>query len=279
MPLYAAELKVRSELPAYTNEPYVVTLYADTHGEVINALEAALVLDGPVLVEDIFHGDSIVALWVEQPFARDATVRFSGIIPGGFGGIAEPGTNDRAPGKVLELVLRPQAAGTLTVRVESATMLLHDGVGTPRAVPQTLHTVTIQDREGARPDIQPGASDQTPPILASYTYLEDDTLPHSPVLVFDARDDATGIAYVEVAEGTGARTRATSPYSIQQGDLPLTIILYDKAGNSSTFTLPPAYADTSTVEQWYGMGTYAAALFAMLLLVLVLYVRRKRSHT
>src|SRR5258708_32690240 len=61
-----------------------VTIALDTENESINAVEGTLLVPPTFEITDVRDGNSIVSFWLERP--RPDSLRFSGVIPGGYHG-------------------------------------------------------------------------------------------------------------------------------------------------------------------------------------------------
>lgn len=89
--------------------------------------------------------DSIVDLWSEGPTLQNDTISFSGGIvhKDGFTGT----------GTVLTLVATPHTEGEAIFSLENATVLAHDGVGSPVSHSEHSFTVWVRSAERPSPDV------------------------------------------------------------------------------------------------------------------------------
>lgn len=118
-------------------------VFLDPEGEEVNALEGEVRFSPPIVLLGVDTSASVVPLWIEDPsllalspraVRKVGAVRFSGIIPGGFGGTRRPLGKIRAAGSVFTLSARAPASGTYRVSFDKVRILRHDGKGTPVAV-------------------------------------------------------------------------------------------------------------------------------------------------
>lgn len=136
---HAAVLSVQQN-PAPSSGVVSVTIYADSAGESINAIEGALSYSKDLLTLDsISTTNSVIDLWVEQPKEDGGRLTWAGLIPGGFTGVRSAFYEGERPGSVFKAVFRVIHPGTATFSFSRAAVALNDGKGTAA----TLSTVPI----------------------------------------------------------------------------------------------------------------------------------------
>jgi hypothetical protein len=105
---------------------FTVSIYVNTNGNSINAIEANLSFPADKLqVVNPTAGKSLIQIWVNQPsFSNsEGTLKFQGAIP-------TPGINTES-GVVSTITFRVKDTGTATIKVlDSSRVLLNDGQGT-----------------------------------------------------------------------------------------------------------------------------------------------------
>jgi hypothetical protein len=208
-----------------------VTLSLDTDDLPVNALEGEVSIPQGFSFVSTKEDSSFVSIWLERPRFEKGTVRFSGVIPGGYNGEIGPYWVGKRPGEVFSLVLR--AVGTDAVVSASLTRLLaHDGKGTAVAVSPTKLRLSVSDRA---PESLHGSitDDLVPPEPFDIELGIIDTSGKAKRFVaFNSYDKGSGIAFYSVQEEGGEFVSAESPYVLlDQGARNVVVRAYDKAGN------------------------------------------------
>ena len=161
---------------------FTVSVYLNTGGQFINAIEANLSFPpGKLQVVSPTTGKSIIQLWVDQPTYSnlDGTIKFQGAIP-------TPGINTQA-GVISTVTFRVRSTGTATIKIlDTSRVLLNDGKGTD-ILGQTSHgvyTLTLPPPAG--------------PIVTSPTHLDQEKWYAAKNVVFrwEVASDAQGFSYV-----------------------------------------------------------------------------------
>lgn len=227
----------------------------------INAVEGILSLPETARVQEIRTGESVVGLWVEGPHRDNQEILFSGVIPGGFSGLAFPDTSVKGPGLVFS-VLFEDTEGEGTLSTSDVFLYPHDGSGIPeRGVSDRVSygedTVLFLDRP----------KDTTRPLIIEARIVEEDALAEgSPTLIFTAIDKESGVARAEIRFGSDNWQEITSPFVLPQEKIgkTLTIRIIDGAGNVAQTVVFRSVADMLTL----GIG-----LSALLIVVLWLLFR------
>lgn len=209
-----------------------VSAYVSGTEAPVNAVEGILLLPEGSDVGAFHTGASVVGYWVETPSVFEEGIRFSGIMPGGFTGVAAAGEGLTGDGLLFSFDL-PTLSGE--VILSDAAVYLSDGSGT---------RVSVRDAAYARTESGPvvAFSDRTPPEWIEVRRIRDPLIAEGKVvLVMDASDLGSGIARFEVREWGGAWKRAGSPYELSDslGAFFMSVRAYDHAGNYRETTLPP----------------------------------------
>lgn len=254
----AAELKL--EQKAGTREVFVLL---DTQGELVNAVEGTITVPGDASL--VLLGSSVIPLWVERPSA--ASLRFSGIVPGGFIG---------KDGVLFSFI--PKNSGQLTVTPRDVAVLLNDGKGTPIEVTAESRTVQIPV-DGAAYAVE----DTNIPDFSEVRIARDPALYDGKWFVlFNAQDAGTGVARYEVAERRGDATDnveqlawrpATSPALLEDQSRRSTVFVraLDGVGNARIESVGPASSQAN--NPYAALG--GAALLVLLLAAVVIFKRAK----
>lgn len=257
-PAAAAELRIEQQ----PGSP-VLSVVLDTQGEQLNAVEGTIDLAGGVSA--VFLGKSVVPLWVERPSAT--SLRFSGVIPGGFEGDS---------GVLFELV--PAGVGRMTIAPLDAHAYRNDGKGTETS----LAAVPLSA------DIPPGgyaSADTELPDFSEVRVARDPALFDGRwFVVFNAQDGGTGVARYEVAERIGTDTGGTdgltwraaeSPALLGDQDRRSTVFVraIDGAGNARIAHVAPEQAAATGS---HGLLGWFVAL--VLLLIAVSFIGRGRKR-
>ncbi|MBP9816458.1 MAG: hypothetical protein KBD05_00270 [Candidatus Pacebacteria bacterium] len=226
----------------------------------INAVEGTLVLPDGARIDDLYTGGSIIQNWLEVPREADGAIRFAGIIPGGFVGSASAGSGLTGPATLFSFILRGDGELSLT----EASVYVNDGLGTkiaiaPGEVASTQGYVALPEE------------DRTPPEYVEATPLRDSNIADGKfALLLDSYDGQSGIDYFEVQEGGGQWKRSESVYVVEDryGFEHVLVRAYDRAGN---------YVEIFVPGRNSGLLNLAYALIALIVLLLALYLRKRRS--
>lgn len=255
--VHAAELRLVHQ--AGTREVQAVL---DTQGESLNAVEGTV--DVPGGVAGVSLGSSVVPLWLERPSA--SSLRFSGVIPGGFAGT----------GTLFAFV--PAGSGQVAVTPRDVRAYRNDGAGTAASV--TAVPLVAQLPAGG-PAF--GADDTGIPDFSEVRVARDPALFDGRWFVaFNAQDAGTGVVRYEVAERRGADTGrteqlawrpATSPALLEDQSRRSTVFVraLDGAGNARIGHVGPAAGEGT--DPYAGLGLAALVL---LVLAAILVLRRAR---
>lgn len=262
----------RGSTPVGRGTEFAVDLVLDAEGSVFNALEGKIGFSKEhftfVRAET---ASSIVPLWIERPVLRGDAVVFSGIIPGGFGGLHKPLEGSQLfPGTVVRLVFRAKKEGDGVLAVQSFDLAQSDGEGT--LVPVDLHTmmVPITTEGGVASYVMDDAID---PALVAEVVASEYVFEGKYALVFSASDKESGIARVEVKEGMWWWREVESPYLLkdQQRKSILSVRAVDMAGNTTTVVIDPLTSGRS-IPFWIILCSIVIGIY-------VISLFKKKQHT
>lgn len=229
----AAEMYFSSPTQNFkTGDKIYFDVFMDTEGQNSNAVEADIVFPQDLLeFVDYYSTGSVINGWVEVPASNGNSVRFAGIIAGGFSGLIDPVTNAVSAGRVTRLVFIAKKEGQGSLSFTEASVLANDGLGSP-VITNTLPYEFSVSNEGA--SVADFSYDITPPEPFSPLVRRDERFYSGKYfVVFEAQDKETGIAYYKIKEGLRKWVVATSPYQLQDQSLTsvVRIIAVDKNGN------------------------------------------------
>ncbi len=267
-PLYAAEINftvVPNDVRGDTAT--IVAVYVDPEGASINALEGTIGFLGPaaddlslVVIET---GDSALSLWQLDPIyiAEDKVIRF-------VGGATESIEQKRLLFRIR--IFSPQS-GDLAIAWLNGSAYANDGLGTSVDISSRSLAIALSQSEPNL--INPSSADSYPPYFdAVYMTYDPESYDGKKLITFHATDDLSGIARYEVIESGVLTVAEDGVYVLhnQIDEIPITIIAYDKAGNSVSIKVP----FVSTWVYWLALCVPLCLLFAFLI---VRYKRAKRS--
>ncbi|MBI4085097.1 MAG: hypothetical protein HY432_01140 [Candidatus Liptonbacteria bacterium] len=180
---------------------FTVSIYVNTGGQAINAIEANLSFPADKLqVVSPTTGKSLIQIWVAQPSYSniDGTLKFQGAIP-------TPGINTDA-GLLSTITFRVKSIGTATLRIlDDSKVLLNDGRGTDVLGQTTdgIYYLALPPPQG------PDVTSRTNPDQESWYNIKTATLE------WNAPSDIQGYSYVldqgpagepdDISEGTRTR--------------------------------------------------------------------------
>ncbi|MCK4386973.1 MAG: hypothetical protein KAV41_02745 [Candidatus Pacebacteria bacterium] len=215
------------------SDQFKITLFIDTAGKSLNALETEIIYPTDLLrMLKISGANSIINFWIEKPADQNGIVFLSGIIPGGFDGVLKPFSQKKHPGEIINLTFETLKKGTGSVFLQNTQALLNDGLGTAANVFQTPYLFDISDYGGAKKITD--LADLTPPEEFKVEISNAESVFNGKYfLVFYTQDKSSGISYYEVQEGRRNFKIAESPYLLKNQKLDEEIIVraIDKVGN------------------------------------------------
>lgn len=169
-----------------------ITLYVDSQGETINALEGTIHLPEILRAEEIRDGDTLIALWGERPqINADGAIIFGGIIPGGWKG---------TDGKIFSFIAKTENQGADVVIVSDAAVLLHDGQGSETKVRAEPLMLLVDESVLVTPITFDYYDNEAPEPFTLILAQDPDIFGGDYFLVFIAQDKGSGIDRYEVQE-------------------------------------------------------------------------------
>jgi hypothetical protein len=278
-PAFSATVSFVSDKQSFAqNEEFLVSIYLDTEGEILNAFEGKILFPVDFLTEkEIRDGNSFVNFWIEKPTSvpdgkggKSGVIAFSGITPGGFSG---------TKGLLFSIVFQATQSGNIVIKMENLRFLKNDGVGTETKVSSSPLLFVIK-KEILIPSliVEPIQDNEPPedftPIISSDPNIFDGKY----FLVFATQDKGSGIDQYLVSEDNGISfSPAHSPYLLENQSLDNKIIVkaVDKTGNQKTAEIQPK---NSLIVRLSGLVYEKNFLIPGILLVsvLVIFVCRKK---
>lgn len=184
--LFAGSLNIDATTAIPVDTERTVSVMFDTENESINAIEGLILVTGDARIVDVRDAASIVSFWVEPLSPTGNSVRFSGIITGGFMG----------EGNILSLVLEGTQDGSAEISFSDVSVFLDDGLGTEKSV--TAETVTLQVSKDAVGDSMNDTIPPEPFSVGIINVSEEGTPLYAAIFATD--DKQTGIDHYEIQE-------------------------------------------------------------------------------
>lgn len=262
---HGAEISLSAEQNEYlVGEEFLVDVYIDTEGELINAIEGKLYFKQSELeVVSIKDGNSSINFWVTKPnIVSQGFVDFSGVTPGGVRG------KDKY---LFSVVFKPIKAGQTYVEVIEAKSLKNDGLGTRVKTDVNNLTVEIGLSDTALDGKMKFEDKREPETFLPTVGRDSEMYEGRSFVAFSTQDKQSGVDYYEVKEGIfGKYVRAVSPFVLNNQDLDN--IIYVKAvdlnGNERVVSIKP-----ENYRNWY-KRTEILGIIVLVILV-SLYNRKK----
>ncbi len=252
-----------------------VSLYLSPNEDNINALEGDIVINaGSGRITDIEDGNSIVSAWIERPAVKDNSIRFAGIIPGGFNGVYSPFEEEKLSGLVFRFMLSADTPGDVSVSLRN--FKAYKGAGEDSFIeidPSILNIRFLKEPSlttNQSIDIVP-PSDLTAEVVRLGNEIE------GWFAIFSARDNESGIHYFEYQESLTNEPskdqweRVESPVRLKDQKRGHYVIIkaVDRSGNSALLAIAP---HSGGIPDFM----YGALALAIILLVTILKVLRVR---
>lgn len=224
----------------------------------INALEASIAVPANVKIINIKTADSVINFWIEPPQFDPVTntIKFSGIIPGGFTGVLSPFRSERQPGKLFDLILTSNSPEKIKTKLDwqSAQALLNKPEVTELALRTKSLSLTFDAQAVNSVPVPTIAVDTDPPEHFQPQIARDENILDGRWFVaFSTRDTGLGVKSYEIAEHVKASLSktdlekldwqiATSPHVLRDQTRAsyVSIRAVDLAGNTRIETLAPA---------------------------------------
>lgn len=289
---YAASLNfVVSSTTVSQNSLLPVNVVFSPDNQVINAIDGKIVFPTDKLeLQGIYDGDSIINLWIQKPQeSSSGVITFSGIIPGGFGGILNPApNNNQSPGKIFTIVFKTLQAGAADINFQNSEALLNDGKGTPASLDVNPIEIIISSstQTEASPLLSVISNDHNPPDPFKIILSHDQNIFGGKwFIIFQTQDKESGVAYYDVFESPQAVQnindvewrQAISPYLLQ--DQTLSSYIYVKAvdynGNSRLSVLEPINPTKPII---FPINLIYILAIIIVIIVIVLWIIKKRKN-
>ncbi len=251
----------------------VVTLVLDSEGQDINAVEGTITVSGTSLkLLAIIDSNSLVSYWLEYPKIVGNTIRFSGIIPGGYHG---------KQGALFAVLVQGDTAGDSIWQTISTKALSNDGKGTQLALASTALTVSVNGDITISPSTAVPYSDDReapesfkPEIARNHYMFNNDWF-----VAFTTQDKSSGMDHWEIQESRNGYLdpkkwqRAESPYRLQDQSLTSSIYIraYDREGNMRQEIIAPLRS-----ASWY--SDFRIYIILIVFVVLALFFAYRRRH-
>jgi hypothetical protein len=121
-----------SSLQISPKEAALVTVELDSEGKNINASEGLFTFDpNKFQLHAISFSNSIINAWIQTPQVEEGgTIKWSGVIPGGFSGVRSSIYDGTRPGIIFQAIFTAVATGTPEFNFSELTTYANDGNGT-----------------------------------------------------------------------------------------------------------------------------------------------------
>jgi hypothetical protein len=197
-----------------------ISVSVDTAGVSLNTFEATLKATD-FTIQSIVDGNSIVNFWLEKPEAKEGSVHFSGIIPGGY-----TGANGH-----LFTVIGVSKSPKAKLEITDSRAFRNDGTGTEVKLDASRFIIgSIATNTPVRKQVDVVRPEIFAPEIGQSEGLYDNKW----FIAFATQDKGSGIDHYEIAEvspfhffGSYHWQLASSPYLLQ--DQNLTNFIYIKA--------------------------------------------------
>lgn len=249
---------------ATLGEVFPVEIRLDAENEDLNAVEIKVgVQDDKLRLKDWSDGGSIINYWAEKPVIDEAgNLSFQGVMLGGF---------KEKNGKILTLYYEALKPGQSSINIQTfSTVYLNDGKGTKANLNFNGAFVNISSEAAEVAPIS--IIDTTPPeTLEAIISSSKDVYDGQYFIVFAAKDEGSGLDYIEIKEGDEPWVRAESPYLLKNQKLDKDILIkaVDKNGNARIETLKLKQ------YQLIKKGLYVVVLILIVLAVWQIFKKRK----
>jgi hypothetical protein len=226
-----------SQIQIRPNQEFEVSVFLNTDGEDINAIEGKVVYPTDVVtLKEIRDGNSIINFWVERPEVSSSLVRFAGIIPGGY----------RYPrGLVFSLVFESKGEGSGPISIEEVRTLRNDGEGTNVPATVTFTSVNVSPSAEPTPEVAPIRDGEPPEAFSPVLSQDPEIFEGKWFLSFATQDKGSGIDHYEIREsyfwGKGRWVTGQSPFELKSQDptRPSFVKAVDRAGNERVVRVEP----------------------------------------
>lgn len=260
-----------------------VTFRLNAQDQPINTIAGLVHFPKAVQISTVAHGGSVVNFWVQPPTVDLGTVRFSGVIPGGYAG---------RDGQLFTVTFTARDPGAVVITAGDLQVLLNDGQGSAATITSALPRLTVSASLAAEPNV----ATTTPTATA-------DTLPPEPFtpqvakdpasfgdlwfVAFATQDQGTGVERYEIQEQLNGRIDpaawkpVSSLFILSDQSLASTIFVraVDRAGNvQMAVVLPKRAGPGYTNLTIWGILLIAILPVGMLIALMFVRVSHRREH-
>ncbi len=211
----------------HAGDTRLFSIMVDTGGKEINAIEGSLVSSDAI--GEILTGGSVFTLWPTIQKKSPTSVEFVGGTPSAVFGNKI---------KALSFEVTLDASASVDFVLQNMVLFVADGKGTTISIPQQKISLSVSPADDIRVDEKKEFFDSdTQPPLVSVTPIQDtDLYGDGVVLILNATDEKTGVAYFRIQEGDISTTTTDTLYRLQNTEYKgrIKIEAFDKAGNSVT---------------------------------------------
>jgi hypothetical protein len=228
--LFAASISLEKVLPAGSDlkvgDEVLVNVNLLSEGVEHNAVEGVLKIPPIFTIEKIVTGNSFVTVWLEDPSRFDGdTIDFSGITPSGY---------NKETGLVFSVVLKAVGFGAGGVTFTEGSVYENDGLGTISELRDRELELRIRSIKDGEVPYLISVRDVTPPEEFKVELVKSpDLFEGRYALVWNTRDQGSGIRSYDVHEGRRVFKQVSSPYSLENQHLngKIKVVAYDNEGN------------------------------------------------
>lgn len=250
LPAHAASVSISAPGSVKPGEAFTISAILDPGNDEVNAIEGVLGIPAQFSISSVYERNSIVPLWIEQPTSSASSVRFSGIIPGGFRGVIVPRKDGYQPGNLFSIdLVAPLREGSYQWSFRDVRVLRNDGVGSEVSVslpPLTLEVSHLAPKSQTA-DLR---SDREPPDeFMPFVSRDPNTFGGNWFISFGAVDKGSGVRSYAVFESRVEKNLiepndwvpTASPYVLQDQSLKSYIYIsaVDTAGNERVVRVAP----------------------------------------
>jgi len=257
-------------------DKFLVTVRLNTEGKTINTLEGLVGVyspNGPVYIHELSVAGSDFTLWPSKPSLaagkESSSISFTGGVPNGI---------NTQNALVFTIALTAENPGEIYVVPVSLTGYLNDGKGSPLSVNgnQLKMYISKADRPPHDDWQEVIQKDTEPPLPFTISLGQDSSVfDNKKFISFITTDSDSGIDHYEVTEGDRQPVRSGTTYILQDQNLEqkVTVVAYDKAGNSQSATLVTTSQNVVLFGKILVLG-----ISLILLIILVLVIRKWRRR-
>jgi hypothetical protein len=232
------------------DEEFYVDLLLDAEGQFINGIEGNVsFIGGDLSFVRSLEAKSIMDLWIKKPEIEKFSINFSAVSTYGFSGVIDPFNQDeKLPGLVTRLFFKPSISGEVLFTTPKFIVTLDDGHGTMIEVAPISYSFFVTD-EVYVPEITNEIVISEPEIQA-YVVQDKNLYNNKYVLIFEAKDDETGIDKVLIKEGRRKWKEIESPYLLkdQSRQSLINIQALNFSGQSSYLIIDPLSTKSRTIS-------------------------------